>query len=194
MSIILSLPLSLFPSLSPSLSPSLPLPLSSMSDSDGESYEVIDGRLSPSVRGRGIQSNRHIMSRDQRKSSSRPPASRVGDIDFRPPYPTPKSQSLRSSSSLSTSASSQLTYDRITLSPVVPDYETTSSSCSPPPLPLSSSVSNGHGSLPDTPPPLPPLNSSQKWKYNRYSVNCMVVWEYFYRNIVLLLSFAVCDK
>ena len=185
-----SLPLSLSPSLplSPSLSPS------SMSDSDGESYEVIDGRLSPSVRGRGIQNKRHIMSRDQRKSSSHSPAPRVGDIDFRPPYPTPKCQSLRSSGSLSTSASSQLTYDRITLSPVVPDYETTSSSCSPPPLPLSSSIPNGHGSLPDTPPPLPPLNSSQKWKYNRYSLLSLLMiiivngsLGILYQNIVLLI-------
>lgn len=134
-----------------------------MSDSDSESYEVIDDRLSPSVRGGSVHSKNRLMSRDQRKSSSRSPAPPVGDIDFRPPYPTPKPNSQSHRSSGVSTGSSQLTYDRITISPVVPDYETTSSSCSPPPIPYSTSQPA------DIPPPLPPLNSSshQKKKFNR---------------------------
>lgn len=125
-----------------------------MSDSDGESYEVIDERFSPSAKT--LHDRRRLL-HDQRKSSSRSPV--PNDIDFRPPYPVPKSHVVRSAAGIhSNGVSSNLTYDRITVSPVVPDYETTSSS-SPP-------RSNGHSSI-DTPPPLPPLNIKKR-SNNRY--------------------------
>lgn len=124
-----------------------------MSDSDSESYEVIDGRFSPSVRGKILEKRRAMtyngfvdMSRKSSSSSPVPP-----DIDTRPPCPTPKLQSFRQGN-----GPSSLTYDRITLSPVVPDYEVTSSS--PPRQLLTGSISPSS----TTPPPLPPPNFNQK--------------------------------
>ena len=125
-----------------------------MSDSDSESYEVIDGRFSPAVRN--IPNKRRAMTHTgfvDRKSSSNSPV--PPDIDSRPPYPTPKLQTFRPSN-----GPSNLTYDRITLSPVVPDYEVTSSS---PPHVFNGSISPNS----TTPPPLPPFNQKKR-QPNRY--------------------------
>lgn len=124
---------------------------SNMSQSDNESYEVIDGRYSPKVH-RLVSDKRRAMTHtgftDTRKSSSCSPIPQ--DIDFRPPYPTPKSQAVRSPSIQT--GSSYLTYDRITLSPVAPDYEVTSTS-----PPRQNGYHNSPSPLSDTPPPLPPF-------------------------------------
>ena len=123
-----------------------------MSDSDSESYEVIDERFSPPARNftPKPRSFTHTGMVNTRRSSSHSPVPL--DIDSRPPFPIPKSAIWGGQNN-----SGFLTYDRITVSPVAPDYETTSSS---PPRHLS----NGHLHSPNgfNPPPLPPINPHRK--------------------------------
>ena len=154
-----------------------------MSDSDGDCYENLGESFSPPTHKFSLKprSMTHTGVNDQWKSNSHVPP----NIDKRPPYPVPKTARLIGETP------GLLNYDRITVSPVAPDYELSSasqpqnghhnpstsppqqnghhvSSTSPPRneyhIPSMSPTRTGYG-VPfsnDHRPPLPPMNPNRR--------------------------------
>ena len=123
-----------------------------MDDSDSECYEQLDESISPSNSSYvpKARSATHTGVGDSWRSTSHSPI--PYDIDKRPPYPVPKT-----TTKLLGEGNSYLTYDRITVSPVAPDYEM--SSISPPRASYSFPSS---GIQKENKPPLPPINPNRK--------------------------------
>ncbi len=121
-----------------------------MSDSDDDCYEQVNESLSPPSTSHPIKPRSNTSAglplMDSRKTGSRR-STLPHDIDNRPPCPIPKSALL---------PGNQLSYDRITVSPVAPDYEMSSAS---PPRTQSISIGGHHR---DNRPPLPPINPYRK--------------------------------